>query len=164
VLLLPDGLATGAVMPYEVSRPKSMCAEDKPERVVDHVTTPTVAIFALIFEDCVMQLPGIPAPPSALPMPPAAVVPPIAPLPFLTLSTPSPPAPPEPTVAPSPAAGPPVPPLLDASLSPGEPPAAVLPPVPDGLPLLLPPLPIPPPDPVMPPCPPIPPRLPLAPA
>ena len=51
VRLLDVTDATGALMPYEVVRPKSIFADVAPESVVDQVTMPTVGIFALIADD-----------------------------------------------------------------------------------------------------------------
>jgi hypothetical protein len=41
-----------------------MCADARPERVVDHLTMPTVAIFVLVDDDCVnVQVRVVPEPP-----------------------------------------------------------------------------------------------------
>ncbi len=99
-------------MPYDVVRPKSMCADWTPDSVVDQVTMPTVAIFWLSDEDWVNVQDCEPPPvPPVVGSPPPVLLPPVL----------LPPVPP-------------VPPVF-------EPPAPVVPPVAGAPPLLLPPMP-----------------------
>ena len=63
--------STGAVMPYDVVSPKSMRADCTPERLVDHVTMPTVGIFVLVDAVCV----NVQSPVALPPAPPVPVEP-----------------------------------------------------------------------------------------
>src|SRR3954470_16388128 len=77
VLLLEVTDATGAVMPYDVVRPKSIFADVAPARVVDQVMVATDPIIVLISDDCVNEQLAEPPPLPAVPLAPALpVVPP----------------------------------------------------------------------------------------
>jgi hypothetical protein len=129
-------VATGAVIPYEVVRPKSIFADIAPAIVVDHMTMPTVPILVLIDDDCVTQFAELPpepvVPATALPaepvVPPRPALPVVPPRPALPVVPAVEIAPPEPVVPADPVV--PATPVVPASPLPATPVVPALPLVP----------------------------------